>query len=523
MAWLPPASAVVRQVRCAGFGAARGMGQGRPRSIGEFGRKGMFELKHKAELNSDGRKGPEMGRQKGMAEYWREPEITKQDRESRPDSGAFVMMRRMSELERDMADSNVDFRIIREEQEFLKTVLREVGIKVLMAEPDEASPFSSRLGRYATGLPAYLLLADHPDGLAGKAHQQIKQLLQQHKIFLPPMHLTARRRKDPLTFDMRDLVIVQGLYLSGARDETSDEVFSTLSSIVKPEMNFVNRDDPNIEKSTLKVINCGARGINVPLSQTMACIDGHCLVVDASNPAAIMALDQSGLTLTGLQVVPAPPFTTECMWLDTSLGKDMKSTVLVPGGFPEVEEFVRELTVGRCNVITLPFSEHLKMGVRLRELVLLLKPLYEGSGASKGTFFGGRRNNFQGDKSAHEGWRAEMKFDTYEAGQWGAKAQLGQPQNPFDYIGWLCPPDDHPWVKQKRAEEDRARAAPYTDLGKEIGIFDQYHSYTGLNDLPGLDPKSKKKASDKGGKDFKRERNGPQQKRSTPWGSGTNL
>eukprot|EP00659_Diplonema_papillatum_P020227 gene20227-31107_t len=95
--------------------------------------------------------------------------------------GTYVVMRQMSGLERDAASANVDLRILREEVEILRLMMADFGIRVIILPADEKSPFSSRIGRYALGVPGNLLLFQHPDGHSPQAHFDLKKYLTDNK------------------------------------------------------------------------------------------------------------------------------------------------------------------------------------------------------------------------------------------------------------------------------------------------------------------------------------------------------
>ena len=132
-------------------------------------------------------------------------------------------MRKMSDLEEQSIESWIDIGRLRSEFDELKQVLSSIGIGVSVLPPDESSPFSSRIGRYASGGSKSLFLCNHPDGKAEKAHAGILQSLKDTDRYLPAVKLDSRRGGKS-KYDARDLVRLHTLWLAAYRGEESNTV-----------------------------------------------------------------------------------------------------------------------------------------------------------------------------------------------------------------------------------------------------------------------------------------------------------
>ena len=300
-------------------------------------------------------------------------------------NGKIIMMRKTSQLELQAADSQVDLIKLRQEVNELKRLIDGLGFQTLTLPPDEESPFSCRIARYAVScVPGQLALNVHPDGKSPAAHFQIKKALQDHKIYLPVNNLFSR--KEVFQFDARDIINIGGIYVVAQRSDKTG-VLEMLNEKIQPKgmKSLLNRSQVG-KFRTMRAISFTDRGLHLPLRKLVATIDGHSLVVNPAFPNMMTALQQSAISLAGGNFEMAPPHTTECLLLNpNSEIINRKSIILVPLGFPDVEGYIR-FKYPNYNIIPIAMSEILKMGISLHEMLLPINPVIDKLGGMSGAF-----------------------------------------------------------------------------------------------------------------------------------------
>eukprot|EP01060_Flectonema_neradi_P010762 TRINITY_DN17841_c0_g1_i2.p1 TRINITY_DN17841_c0_g1~~TRINITY_DN17841_c0_g1_i2.p1 ORF type:complete len:463 (+),score=63.74 TRINITY_DN17841_c0_g1_i2:47-1390(+) len=344
-------------------------------------------------------------------------------------TGKYIMMRKASQLEIQAADGSVDLRKLKEEMNFLKGTIEALGFNVLLLPPDEESPFSSRIARYAfADVPGQLNLNVHPDGKSPVAHHQIKNVLQQHKVFLPVKDLFTR--KNVFHFDSRDLVRIGGVYIVAQRTEGYGGALEFLNEVIQPKGMKAIGNLGKDKMRTMRAISFAERGLHLPLKKMVTSLDGHSLIVDAAHPNMVTALQQTGITLAGGVFNVAPPHTTECMFLETR--SELFQTIpvlLMPMGFPEVESYVQQ-NCRDVNIVPLAMNEILKMGISLHELLLPITPVVDEFGGMSGSFSHADAFSRLNSKNSNRDFRSKSNRSTGFFNSYGERDPNVAPQMP---------------------------------------------------------------------------------------------
>ena len=160
----------------------------------------------------------------------------------------------------------------------------------------------------------------------------------------------------------------------------------------------------NLDK-TIKGADLTARGIPRLLSHMMMSPDGSNLIYDDSVTAIPTLIKELGIHHHNIDCFPAPPYATQAKTLFPQV-VGQKPTLLVPLGFQDAYKFLNEYR-SSMEVVQVPFTEHLKMGVHLSDVLLHVKASVEHDEGFETS--GPRRSNMYDAESFDHTGRGKFK------------------------------------------------------------------------------------------------------------------